>query len=137
LSAKLQDELAATLRDIYHKLDLLHDEQSEVTPKELALLTALTESGPTRVKDLADSVGLPLSTVSWTADKMVGRKLLSRKTDRRDRRVIRLTLSATGRAVLANHNAIFDRLAASVWAVLDASERETVVNAIKKLTVQF
>ncbi|MHA1569069.1 MAG: MarR family transcriptional regulator [Alphaproteobacteria bacterium] len=122
--------LADALLTIYRRLDLLHDEQGQVTPKELELMTVLDENGPTRVKDLAEKVKLPLSTVSWTADKMVGRRLLARKSEPGDRRVILLTLTRSGRSVLQSHYAIFTRLARLALASLTPEEQVVVVKAI-------
>ncbi len=130
-------EIADALRTIYRKLDLLHDLAAEITPKELALLLVLDENGPTRVKDLADKVRLPLSTVSWTADRLVTRKILSRKNDPHDRRVILLTLTRNGRKVLAKHNAIFDLIAQTAVSAIDEAETELLRRAMLKLLNVF
>ncbi len=130
-------EIADALRMIYRKLDLLHDLAAEITPKELALLLVLDEHGPTRVKDLADKVRLPLSTVSWTADRLVTRKILSRKNDPHDRRVILLTLTRNGRKVLAKHNAIFDLIAQTAVSAIDEAETELLRRAMLKLLNVF
>lgn len=127
-------ELAEALRGIYRRLDLLHDEQSQVTPKEIELMAVLEERGTTRVIDLAEQVHLPLSTVSWTVDRMVNRRFLRRKDDPHDRRVILLSLTKKGRGVLANHNRLFLRLAWSALATLSEAEKTTITNAIKKMT---
>lgn len=130
-------ELAGALRTIYRKLDLLHDLHAEITPKELALLLMLDEHGPTRVKDLSEKVKLPLSTVSWTADRLVTRKVLSRKNDPHDRRVILLTLTRNGRKVLAKHNAIFDLIAQKVVSAINEKENNLLRRAIQKLQNTF
>jgi DNA-binding MarR family transcriptional regulator len=131
------NELAAALRHIYRRLDLLHDTQSQITPKEIELMSVLDENGPTKVKNLAERLRLPLSTISWTADRMVNHKLLARKYDSRDRRVIYLTLTPNGRSVLDNHRAVFVRLAETALAALDSQEKETVLRAIHKVVESF
>ena len=129
--------LAEALRTIYRRLDLLRDAQSQVTPNEMEFLAVLAESGPTRLKDLAEKVKLPLSTVGWTADRMVERKLLARKTDPRDRRAILLTPSGPGQIALRRHNALFDRLAQTALATLAPEERDLVIKAIEKIIYQL
>ncbi len=130
-------ELAVALRRIYRRLDLLHDTQSQITPKELELMSVLEDAGPTRVKDLAEQLKLPLSTVSWTADRMVSRKLLARKYDARDRRVIFLTLTPNGRSVIENNRALFRRLAEMALASLDEHEKTVLIKGVEKLLEYF
>ncbi|MDP8222159.1 MAG: MarR family transcriptional regulator [Candidatus Lernaella stagnicola] len=125
--------LAQALRAIYRHVDVFHDEMLQVTPKELGLLLVIDENGPTRVKNLAQRVKLPLSTVSWTADKMFGRKLLARRTDPNDRRAILLTLTRTGRSVIKAHYSIFDSVAQAALSVLADKERDVVLDAIQKV----
>jgi DNA-binding MarR family transcriptional regulator len=137
VEARLQEELAQALRTIYRAVDLIHDEMLQVTPKELGLLLVIEDNGPTRVKDLAGRVGLPLSTVSWTADKLVVRKLLSRKPDPGDRRAILLTLTRTGRAAIKAHYAIFDHVAHAALSVLAPGERESIIGAVKKIAANL
>ncbi len=134
MKKQFSEELAQALRTIYRRVDVFHDEMLQVTPKELGLLLVVEDNGPTRVKDLAEKVSLPLSTVSWTADKMVGRKLLARKTDPGDRRAILLTLTRTGRSAVKAHYAVFDSIAQSALTVLDDDEGEIILNAVIKVS---
>lgn len=133
----LADELARALCNIYRHIDVFHDEMLQVTPKELGLLMVVEEQGPTRVKELAQRVNLPLSTVSWTADKMVGRKLLTRKTDPHDRRAILLTLTRTGRAAIKAHYSVFDLVAKTALGVLTPEDGRIVMKAIQKVADQL
>jgi DNA-binding MarR family transcriptional regulator len=137
MSAGPVEELADALRTIYRRVDFFHDEMLQVTPKELGLLLVLDENGPTRVKDLARQINLPLSTVSWTADRMVGRKLLTRKSDPQDRRAIRLALTRTGRAAIRAHYSVFDLVAKTALGALSPREGAAVVGAIRKIVGQF
>ncbi|NLH49418.1 MAG: winged helix-turn-helix transcriptional regulator [Myxococcales bacterium] len=137
METPLAEQLARALREIYRHVDVFHDEMLQVTPKELGLLLVVEEHGPTRVKELAQQVNLPLSTVSWTADKMVGRKLLARKTDPHDRRAILLTLTRTGRAAIKAHYSIFDLVAKTALGVLTPEDGQIVMHAIQKVVNQL
>ncbi len=137
MDASIASTLAEALHTVYRHLDVIHDEMLQVTPKELGLLLTLDEHGPTRVKDLAQKVNLPLSTVSWTADKMVGRKLLARRADPHDRRAILLALTRTGRAAIKAHYSIFDMVARTALATLSADEGAAVVKVIEKIADQL
>jgi len=137
LSQKFERDLSEALKNIYRGLDLLHDELLQLSPKELAFLQFLEEVGQCRVKDLASRVNLPLSTVSWTADRMVQKKLMSRKTDSTDRRAIILSLSVSGRKALEKHRSIFDDIAKVAVTNLTAKEMKQAVTLIEKVSTFF
>ena len=125
--------LAESLKRIYRKLDLYKDEFMQVSPKEQLLLLLVEESGPTRVKDLADKTGLPLSTVSWTADKMVGKGFLKRKTQEADRRVIILELDKKGKRQVARYHVLFMTIAEATAGRLDKNEFQNILSIIEKI----
>ena len=134
---KLAKELSDVLRFIYRRLDLYHDELLQLSPKELAFLIILDEVGECRVKDLAARVNLPLSTVSWTADRMVSKEFLARKTDPSDRRAIILSLADQGRKALSKHEEIFHNVARVVVENLPEQEAEHIVSIIRKVATFF
>jgi DNA-binding MarR family transcriptional regulator len=133
----LESGLAESLRGIYRGLDLFHDALLQLSPKELAFLLVLDETGPCRVKALAKRLTLPLSTVSWTADRMVGKGLLSRKTDPDDRRAVLLDLAASGRKAIRKHRKIFDDVAKVVVARLSPKESKQALALIEKVSTFF
>ena len=137
MSQKFERDLSEALKNIYRGLDLLHDELLQLSPKELAFLQFLEEVGQCRVKDLASRVNLPLSTVSWTADRMVQKKLMSRKTDSTDRRAIILSLSVSGRKALEKHRSIFDDIAKVAVTNLTAKEMKQAVTLIENVSTFF
>jgi len=127
----MQKELSAALRTIYHKLDLIHDEFLNVRPRELAFLQLLEIEGASRIKDLAKATRLPMSTVSWTLDRMVASGMLKRNADPSDRRAVILKLAKKGKEVLRRHNSIFDRVASISLRVLNEQDLISIVSAIK------
>jgi DNA-binding MarR family transcriptional regulator len=127
-----QKRLADALRAVYKRLDLARDELLQLSPKELALLLILEEQGQCRVNQLAEAVKLPLSTVSWTADRMVTKGYLSRKPDPDDRRAILLEPAELGKQALEMHHAVFDHLAGVVVTNLADEEAEQMITIIEK-----
>jgi DNA-binding MarR family transcriptional regulator len=64
-------------------------------------LLAMIASGSDRASHLAGLLALAKPTVSATVDTLVERRLVERSTAQGDRRVITLTVTASGHAVLA------------------------------------
>lgn len=137
MSATVQNSLADSLRLIYRQLDLFHDELLQLAPKELAFLLILEEVGECRVKDLAGRVNLPLSTVSWTADRMVTNGFISRKPDATDRRAIILSLDKRGLKAIKKHKEIFDNVSKIVVENLPESEAKRVALLIAEVATFF
>jgi DNA-binding MarR family transcriptional regulator len=65
------------------------------------VLAVLFGRGSTTVTDLADRCALQQPTLSKLLDRMRQQELVSRVTDERDRRVVRVTLTATRKVMAA------------------------------------
>jgi DNA-binding MarR family transcriptional regulator len=103
-SAKLKQRSAALevlkkFRQIFRAAKL-HFRQIErtagVSGAQLWLLAELSDRPGSRVKDLAGSMALHQSTVSNLLEALTRRKLLMRKRDEVDQRVVRVFLTAAG-----------------------------------------
>lgn len=129
--------LAVALKRIYQRLDLYRDEALQVSPKELAFLMYLDELGSCRVKELAEALHLPLSTVSWTADKMVSKGHLSRRADPADRRAIILELAGPGKRAVAKHNDVYEKVAQLVESSLTSKKLKEILSLAEKLIVSL
>jgi MarR family transcriptional regulator, organic hydroperoxide resistance regulator len=129
----LVSRLANALNRIYRKLDLYQDENMQINPKEQLFLLMVEESGPCRLKDITGRVNLPLSTVSWTADRMVEKGFLKRREDPNDRRAVILELDERGRKAVAKFHEIFQSLAQITAAQLDEEQFKSTVGIIEKL----
>ena len=129
----LTPQLALAFKRVYQRLDVYREAAMDVNPKELAMLMHLAEYGPCRVKTLCDALDLPLSTLSWTADKMVGKGLLNRKPDPDDRRAIILEVAKAGQKAVDKNNEIFDRVALLVAERLSQKKFEEILVLVENL----
>ena len=69
---------------------------SDLTVAQLRVLLVLKSQGPTRMSDIAASLGITLPTATGIVDKLVKKKFLSRETDSSDRRLVICSLSPAG-----------------------------------------
>ncbi len=67
---------------------------------QMGMLYLLFYHQAASVKDTADYLGITKSAVSQLADPLVAKDLVSRKNDPKDRRIVRLSLTAGGSQVL-------------------------------------
>jgi MarR family transcriptional regulator, organic hydroperoxide resistance regulator len=125
--------LAGALNRIYRKLDLYQDENMQINPKEQLFLILVEESGPCRLKDIAAKVTLPLSTISWTVDRMVNKGYLKRAEDPSDRRATILDLDEKGRKAIAKFHELFESVSAAVAAAADETQFRNILSIVENL----
>jgi DNA-binding MarR family transcriptional regulator len=75
----------------------LVDSESQLTAQECGGLAALGFRGCLTISDFASALGIPVSTASYTADKLVRKGLVLRTRSDEDRRVVQVELSEAGK----------------------------------------
>ncbi len=96
-------EVAARLRAaIQHLLPLLRSQSvhGDITPSRLAALAELADAGPLRISELAERMGIALSTTSRMIDLLDGLGWIERRPDPADLRATLINLSDEGGCVL-------------------------------------
>jgi DNA-binding MarR family transcriptional regulator len=101
-----------------------------VTLPQLRLLAVLADLGPVPTGQAARTLGLDPSTVTRLADRMVTAGHVARGTDPRHRGVVTLTLTASGRELVAAADAWRRRELARLVGRLTPAERQTVSTAL-------
>lgn len=96
----------------------LADVGEEVTLTQYRSLVVLASRGPQGVAALAEAVSVTPPTASRMCDRLVKKGLVTRRTDRRDRRQVRIALSSGGRllvdTVTARRRQEIERLVGSI-----------------------
>jgi DNA-binding MarR family transcriptional regulator len=83
--------------------------------------------------EIAKSLGLATSTVTRAATRMEATGLLAREPHERDRRLVRLRLTARGRALEKDIDAEMDQLTERALGSFGPAERAAVVVALEKI----
>ena len=73
---------------------------SQLTMPQLKILLLLYRLGDTSGRELAGLLGVSLATLSGMVDRLVAHDLVARHEDPHDRRVRRISLSATGNEMI-------------------------------------
>jgi DNA-binding MarR family transcriptional regulator len=75
-----------------------------VSPVQLRALTALRQKGEANLAQLAEEIGITVSTASRLVDRLVSADWVHRATSPSNRREISLTLTAAGRRLLRRYD---------------------------------
>jgi DNA-binding MarR family transcriptional regulator len=124
-------DTSAMLHAAIHKT-LSHHRLSELQFAVLIVLFSLAPD-PISSADLAVHAAVSRSAITEALDHLEGRKLIVRTRDTRDRRVIYVRLSATGRTLVEPATLGFLRTVETVTRFLDDSCRRNVLAGYARL----
>ena len=107
----------------------LAEHESAVSLPQYRALVVLASRGPQRPVDLAHALGVDPSTATRMCDRLAQKRLINRRRDITDRRVVVMDLSASGRRLV---DSVTERRRQEIDRILDAvdpRERSTLVQA--------
>jgi DNA-binding MarR family transcriptional regulator len=89
--------------------------------------------GPISMGDLSRALSVPLSSATRVVDLMVKSSFVERLPDPDDRRVVRVALTETGRAMYRAVNTAIQRRVERMLRPFTPDERETLIALLRKL----
>ena len=107
--------------------------RAEMTPEQYWLLRLLNRTGPLNISELANELGIAISSATVSCKRLEKAGLLTRERQSDDERVVRVALTAKG---LAQIDAWRQRKreALTHWlSVLDAQEQKTLQSLIERV----
>jgi len=116
----------------------LQDDICRITPHQgetLYLLRNRGERGVT-MNELAREQRCALSTATAMVDRLIKMGLAARIADEADRRVVRITMTATGAALTQRFAEAKRRAMLDVLSALDDDEVSTLVTLLRKLAIE-
>ncbi len=108
----------------------LSDVAEEVTLPQYRTLVVLASRGPQSLAGLAEAVGVTPATATRMCDRLVKKDLVRRRTERGNRRRVRLALTTTGRQLV---DAVTVRRRQEIERVVDvmpSDEQAVLVQAL-------
>jgi DNA-binding MarR family transcriptional regulator len=111
----------------------LGDVAEEVTLTQFRTLVVLASRGPQSLATLAEAVDVTPSTATRMCDRLVRKGLVGRRHERGDRRLIRLTLTETGRQLV---DAVTERRRKEIASLLRSIPRDqqaALVDSLQRL----
>jgi DNA-binding MarR family transcriptional regulator len=99
----------------------LSDHEAEVSLRQYRALIVLASRGAQRPIDLAEALGVDPSTATRLCDRLVGKRLISRRHQGEDRREVQLDLTAGGRRLVES---VTERRREEIRQILDAVPRQ-------------
>ena len=122
------------VRDKLHGIDKHNAVTAQVINfQEAHLLMSIGMQGPLTMSEIARVLQLKLSSVTAVVDKLEEKHFVRRARSERDRRLVRVELTAAGRKFHNLVEAAHLTLTDSMLKILDPAERETFMALFRKI----
>jgi DNA-binding MarR family transcriptional regulator len=111
----------------------LADVAEEVTLTQYRTLVVLASRGPQNLAGLAEAVGVAPASATRMCDRLVRKGLIRRRTERDDRRQLRVALTAEGRSLV---DAVTGRRRHEIGRIMNeipAEQQAVLVQALGRL----
>jgi DNA-binding MarR family transcriptional regulator len=106
---------------------------ADLHANDVGLLVMLRQPEEWSVRRIAQSLGAPISTISSALDRLDKRGLVTRGHIAKDRRMVRIELSATGRRLVTKIRASQVEACRAMLALLDPRDREILIRLVTQL----
>ena len=103
----------------------------DVTLAQYRFLVELAARGPERLADLATALAVERSTATRMCDRLVRKRLVTRRRDRDDRRAVRVSLSPAGAALVAEVSRRRRAEITTIVARMPSAHRQPVMTALR------
>jgi DNA-binding MarR family transcriptional regulator len=107
--------------------------QTGVSPNQFLVLMALAETGPVCQHFLAGVIGIDPRNIVQILDSLESRGLVSRETDRADRRRRLIELTGAGRRIVAELSALGERTEHELLAPVPRADRESLRRILRSV----
>ena len=111
----------------------LADVAEEVTLTQYRTLVVLASRGPQNLAGLAEAVGVTPATATRMCDRLVRKDLIRRRTERDDRRQLRVALTTRGRSLVDAVTVRRRQEIARIMSEIPVEQQAILVQALGRL----
>jgi DNA-binding MarR family transcriptional regulator len=106
----------------------------DLTMAQAKLLYVVTAAGELTMSEIAQRLGVTISTASGAVDHLVGLGLIARSDDPANRRQVRVSVTSIGHETLERLRELSTRQLRALFDVLDDDELEVIERATRLMT---
>jgi DNA-binding MarR family transcriptional regulator len=110
------------------------DPKIELPMRDFRVLEIIQSDGPLTMTDFAALLGMPVSTATHVVSRLEKKELVERERSDTDRRVVRVSPTEPGRALVRAHVELRRAMARDMLRPLGASERDLFLDLLAKMS---
>lgn len=111
----------------------LNSPSAELSLQELKVVGLLGDKGPTTMREIANHLGLAMSTGTGIIDKLVERSFVIRERNDEDRRIVKVVLTDAGQEMYRMYQERNMGLSFSMLETLTEKEQDTLLALMRKI----
>jgi DNA-binding MarR family transcriptional regulator len=100
---------------------------------EYAILNALVEEGKKPVNTLAEMIVLTSGSATTAVDRLARKEWVTRETDKKDRRIVHVKLTRSGRTIARRAQKLFDQYLNTTFEDLSEKEQKQLLKLLEKV----
>ena len=104
-----------------------------ITPPQFYVLATIGYAGGLPFGEIGAKMMVTVSNLTGIVDRLEEKKLVSRKRDENDRRVVHVVLTDKGAKLYKSTLPLFEKSAAEIFAALDTAQQKELSALLRKL----
>ena len=121
-------------RNLTEKKTCINSPLSQLTYNDLRTFELIEAKGTANMRELADQLHLPMSTLTGITDKLVKKGFISRMRNEHDRRVVQVRLTDLGGEMIQLKKSAHTSVSKGILNALSEREQDEFLRLLKKVT---
>lgn len=137
------DQINCFLVDIWGRIHKIEERalaaglEDDVSITEIHIIEKIGDNPRCRMSEIARAIGITLATLTVACDKLESKRLITRKRDQRDKRVVIIGLTPKGMAAYEFHKRFHEQMISAALSDMTEPEKNALANALCKLQAFF
>ncbi|MDX1905733.1 MAG: MarR family winged helix-turn-helix transcriptional regulator [Bacteroidia bacterium] len=130
-------QLEQTLVQLHHIFRRHRDhikKKYQISAVEMDIIQLIIQQGPCKMKHIADTFQLKLSTLTSLVDKAETQGILCRTSQPNDKRVVLLDVTAQGRSIYQDYSAYLTQIARHIQHNFDEDTLQDFIRGVEVIT---
>jgi MarR family 2-MHQ and catechol resistance regulon transcriptional repressor len=104
-----------------------------INPTEFVTLEILLNKGPQTIQAISERILMPNSSLTYVIENLLGKKLISKKTNSKDKRAFVIDLTSSGKELITRLFKRHEQTIEELFNVLSIEEINMVASNLKKI----
>ena len=107
--------------------------RGKISVPQMAIMQLLLKEKICTMTDISEHLGITMAAATGLADRLVAAKLVQRSGHLKDRRIVNITLTEKGKAIVQDARRQMEKVTEDVFGKLTDEERKNYLHIVEKL----
>jgi len=116
-----------------HESEIVNEFSADLTVHDCKCLNLLKTKGPSIMREIAEYMGMAVSTMTGVVDRMVQKGLVQRERPEEDRRIVKVQLTELGEVAERWHFDEHMRVSRAILDNLSEADQDALISLLQKV----